>query len=217
MTLTQFLSGKKAAIFDLDGTIVNNMRYHEQAFRNLATKHGITLTPEDFIWMMGRKNKEIFAKFFGEKSVEEHERLADEKEAIYRELFASEITEVPGLLIFLKMLSEHGMKLAIASAAPKENRIFVFKHLPIYEFFDSVVGAENVTYGKPHPEVFLTAAANLNVEPKDCIVFEDAPNGITAAKAAGMFVVGLLTTHTKEDLKEADMVIRDFRELITSE
>lgn len=211
MSLPSFLQNKKAAIFDLDGTIVDNVRYHEQAFIQLAKRHGITLTEEDFIWMNGRKNKDIFAHYFAEKTVEEHEKMVNEKEAIYRELFEPAIVEVPGLLAFLKYLHKQGIKLAIASSAPKENRIFVFKHLPIYEFFDSVVGAENVTHGKPHPEVFLTAASNLNVEPTDCVVFEDAPNGIAAAHAAGMLVVALATTHKKEELQEADMVITDFQ------
>jgi len=214
MTLPSFLHGKKAAIFDLDGTIVDNMRYHEKAFRLLAAKHRIALSDEDFRWMAGRKNKDIFAQYFGEKTVEEHEKLADEKESIYRELFEPVIVEVPGLLDFLKLLHTQKIKLAIASAAPKENRIFVFKHLPIYEYFNTVVGAENVTNGKPHPEVFLSAATNLHVDPKDCVVFEDAPNGISAAKAAGMYAVGILTTHTKEELHEADMVISSFQELL---
>ena len=216
MALPSFLTNKKAAIFDMDGTIVHNMPFHEKAWDVFAKKHGKTLSPEDYRWMLGRKNQEIMPHFFGELTQEEIDQLTLEKETLYQELFAKEIAEVPGLIDFLRLLKENGFKIGIGSSAPKLNRIFIFKHLPIYDYFDTVVGAEDVTYGKPHPEIFLQAATKLGVDPKSCVVFEDAPNGIEAAKKAGMYVVGLATTHQKNALHTADTVINNFRELITT-
>ncbi|MDE2025719.1 MAG: HAD family phosphatase [Patescibacteria group bacterium] len=215
MPLPAFLQNKQAAIFDMDGTMVNNMPYHEKAWRIFAKRHGKELSQEDLRWMFGRKNQEIFPHFFGPLTEKQIETMIFEKEQLYRELFEPEISEVPGFLDVLRVLKQHRILLAIASSAPRENRILIFKHLPIYDYFDTVIGAEDITHGKPHPEVFLKAAGKLGINPKNCVVFEDAPNGIAAAKAAGMFVVGILTTHTKDELYKADMLINDFQELFT--
>lgn len=208
------LEGIRAAIFDMDGTMINNNGYHKNAWFNFCKKYGITMSDKIFMeHLSGRRNKEILTFLFNrELTDEEVRKFGNEKEEIYRDLYAPCIREVQGLKDFIEKLRTKGLKIAIATTAPKPNREFYFESLDLGEF-EVVVGEEHTRRGKPDPEIYLVTAQRLGLFPKDCIVFEDSPSGVTSAKNAGMRVVGLLTSHKEEELKNADILVNDFSEL----
>ena len=209
-------SAIKAVIFDMDGTMVDNNEFHMRAFQEFCRRHGKILSDEEFMdKFVGRQNNHLMPMVFGEDlSQEEVEAYGDEKEAIYREMYADHIRPVFGLHDFLKLLKEKDIKVAIATGANEANRKFVLQKLDLIHTFDEIVGSEEIKHGKPEPDIFLATAEKLGISPEKCIVFEDAPAGITAAKRAGMEAVALTTTHTEDELKEADVVVKDFAELL---
>lgn len=206
-----------AAIFDMDGTLVDNMRFHVQAWVSLSRALGLDTPEERFEReFAGKRNEEILPALLGRPvPPEELVRLAERKESHYRELYAPHLTPVPGARELLGRLHGAGVGLAVASAAPRANRTFVLEGLALRPLFSHVIGAEDVTRGKPSPDIFLAAARALGVEPSACVVFEDAVNGILAARAAGMFAVGVSTLTPAEALREAgaQWVIGDFSAL----
>ena len=132
---------------------------------------------------------------------------------MYRELYAEHIKPINGLIGFLEELEKAKIPKAIATSGIIPNIDFMFEHVPIKNYFYSVIDSTQITQGKPHPEIFLKAAISVNAVPSNCIAFEDSVPGIRSAKAAGMKVVALTTTHTAEDLKEADLVIKDYTDI----
>lgn len=194
-----------AAIFDLDGTLVDNMPFHVQAWVAMARSLGLALPVERVEREFnGQRNEEIFPALLGRPvPPEELVRLAELKESHYRELFGPHLAPVRGTRELLERLRGAGVRLAVASAAPHANRAFVLDGLRLRPFFSQVVGAEDVKRGKPAPDVFLAAAKALEVDPAACVVFEDAVNGIRAARAAGMLAVGITTLTPAEVLREA--------------
>jgi HAD superfamily hydrolase (TIGR01509 family) len=189
-------SGVRAVIFDIDGTIVDNMHLHAEAFAVFAERHGLPpLTTEDRARLDGRRNSEIFPILF-KREVPRDEWLAyeDEKEGVYRELSRGRLMPMKGLLGLIDRLRASGTAMALATSAPKANVIHTLRELDLTEAFPVIVRGDEVPRGKPAPDVFLEAARRLDVEPSACLVFEDAPMGIAAAQAAGMAVVALTTS-----------------------
>jgi beta-phosphoglucomutase len=194
-----------AAIFDMDGTLVDNMRYHSEAWVAFSRKRGLQATAEQFEReFAGKKNEELLPLLLGRPvPPEELVQLAEEKETHYRTLYAPHLALIRGAESFIARLKAKGIRLAVATAAPSENRAFVLDGLNIRKAFERVVGAEEVTRGKPAPDMFLAAARSLGIEPSACVVFEDALNGILAARAAGMTAVGITSTTPPELLLQA--------------
>ncbi|MFY0581071.1 HAD family hydrolase [Cystobacter fuscus] len=214
------LPSPAAVLFDMDGTLVDNMRFHVQAWVALARSLGLdaAAAPEERFEreFAGKRNEEILSALLGRSMApEEATRLADQKEAHYRELYRPHLVPLRGTLELLARLRQVGRGLAVATAAPAANRDFVLDGLALRPFFSRVVGAEDVTRGKPAPDIFLATARALGVEPSGCVVFEDAINGILAARAAGMFAVGVTTLVPEQTLREAGAhwVIPDFASL----
>ena len=205
----------QAIIFDIDGTMIDNMPIHKHAWREFCARKNIVLTDDDFRnKVSGLRNDQICKNLFGDDiSDEDIEAYAAEKEAVYREIYKPYIKEVPGLTNVLERLKEKNLKLAIATTAPKENRKFVLEALNMQDSFDIILGEEDVQKGKPNPEIYLKTAGLLKVDPTTCLVFEDSPVGVASAKNAGMTVVGITTSHSAEELKGADIIIEDFTEL----
>jgi beta-phosphoglucomutase family hydrolase len=209
------LSKFEAVIFDMDGTMVNNTPFHKKAWLEFCKKYNIPLTGEQYMQKIsGKNNKAILDGLFErDLNEEEFEKLEAEKEALYRELYKPNLKEIPGLITFIKKVSEIGLKIGVATTSPLPNRIMVLDSLDISRVFTFIAGPEHITHGKPHPEIYLLAAEKLGADPKRSLAFEDTPSGVASAKAAGLTVIGVLSEHTKEELKLADYFIKDFTEI----
>ena len=202
-----------AVIFDMDGVIVDNHAYHHEAWMTFFQKYGLTVEG-DVSHFFGRTNQDILEAVFPDKlDVERLYQYAGEKEKLYRELYEGNVEMAEGLPELLENLLKMGMKLAVATSAPPGNVDFVMKNTGLRRYFDLVVDSSMVAKGKPDPEIYLLAARKLNVNPARCVVVEDSVSGIRAALAAGMKVVAITTTSSRERLAEADMIIDNFDEL----
>lgn len=186
----------KAVIFDIDGTIVDNMALHAEAFELFAERHGLpALTPQDRARLDGRRNSEIFPILFKrEVPRDEWRAYEEEKEGLYRGLSRGRLSPMKGLLLLIARLTGDGIPVALATSAPEPNVTHNLRELNLADAFPVIVRGDQVPRGKPAPDVFLEAARRLDVPPADCLVFEDAPMGILAAQAAGMPVVALTTS-----------------------
>lgn len=185
-----------AVIFDIDGTLVDNMSLHAEAFGLFAERHGLPqLTPEDRARLDGRRNSEIFPILFNrEVSRDEWRAYEEEKEGLYRELSRGRLSPMKGLLLLIERLANDGIPMALATSAPEPNVAHTLRELNLAGAFPIIVRGDQVASGKPAPDVFLEAARRLEVPPAGCLVFEDAPMGIVAAQAAGMPVIALTTS-----------------------
>lgn len=192
------------AVFDLNGTLVDDIAFHVRAWRALGEKLGYELDDARFQRdINGLKNEDIFPKLLGRAvTSEEVARFGAEKEELYRSLYRPVLAPVRGAPELLARLRAAQVKLAVASSAPPENRAMVLDALAWWTSFDAVVAAEGLP-GKPAPDVFLAAATALGVAPSRCVAFEDAPNGVRSAAAAGMLVVGITTNNDAGTLRAA--------------
>ena len=205
----------RGVVFDLDGTLVDNISFHFDAFRAQATRLGLVMDEATFQSFNGLKNTDIFPRFLGRSlTLQEIAALSDEKEETYRTLYRPKLTPHRGAPALLERLRAAGVKLAVASSAPPANRTMVLSGLGWDAHFDAVVASEGLR-GKPAPDVFLAAAERLGVAPDACIAFEDAVNGIESAVAAGMIVVGVTTNVPAATLSAAGarFTIADFESL----
>ncbi len=198
----------------MDGTMIDNMPYHAEAFKELHKRYNLDM-PHDFMERTsGRTSKDIMPMIFGQNISEERiVELTHEKESLYRELYRPHLKLVNGLSELLESLSNEGVSMCVGSSAPDENIDFVLDGLNIRRYFKAVINSSQITQGKPNPEVFLKAAAAMNMPPEQCVVVEDAILGVEAARNAGMAVIGVATIMSPEQLQQADMVIKDFTEV----
>jgi len=209
---------KRALIFDMDGTIVDNMAFHTKSWIAFFERRGHAIDADAFFRATaGRQGGEIIRSHFGEHLLDDEVMtLNHEKEAVYRELYAPHRKAVEGFEDLIADAKSQGIALAVGTAAPPANVEFTLDGLDLRRHFDAIVGATDVARGKPHPDVFLEAAKRCGAEPADCIVFEDAPLGVEAARRAGMRAVVLTTTLPAEAFAEFDNVIAivpDFAQL----
>jgi beta-phosphoglucomutase family hydrolase len=204
-----------AALFDWDGVIIDSSAHHEESWERLAREVKQPLPEGHFKRSFGRKNEVIIPEILAwTKEEPEIRRLSLRKEALYREVVAERGVEaLPGVRTWLDRLRDAGVPRAIGSSTHRENIALSLQMIGLADCFDAIVTSEDVRQGKPHPEVFLTAAARLGAEPARSVVFEDALVGIAAARAGGMKVVAVATTHAPEELTEADAVVRRLDEL----
>ena len=190
----------KAVIFDMDGTMVDNMMIHHKAWQKKLEEYGLPLTLEEVKENIHGVNHEILKRLFDDRfSDEERIKISSEKEAAYREIFAEDLKLVNGLQEFLEHLQSSDIKMGVASAAPVENVDFVLDGLDLRSFFQTMLHAGDVKKGKPDPEIFLKTCRQLNVDPSDCVVFEDSPTGALSGVNAGCPVVVITTTHTPDE------------------
>ncbi|MBD3254678.1 MAG: beta-phosphoglucomutase family hydrolase [Candidatus Lokiarchaeota archaeon] len=204
-----------AVIFDMDGVLADTGPIHFESWKKMATQDaGVEFTREFFEKTFGQQTIPITKKLLGSK-VSEHriKNLADLKEEYYREMVADELEPLPGVIDLIINLKKKKFKLAVGSSGPRKNVELLLNSLHIQNHFDIVIAAEDIEKGKPAPDVFLHVANSINIPPKNCLVIEDAPVGIEAAKRAGMKTIALTTTHNKEELKEADLIIENLTEV----
>ncbi len=209
-----------AAIFDMDGTIANTMPWHAKAWESLWPELGISVDHNDFFrWSAGAINAEIWPRLLGRLvPADELQHLGHRKETLYREIARPSLAAIAGLDQLLDRFDARGIALGVATAAPPDNIAFVLDTLDLRRRFRHVVGAADISRGKPDPEIFLTAAARLGVDPTRCLAFEDAPAGLESAKRAGMRVAALTTTLDRAallalpDAARPHAIIDDFRE-----
>ncbi|WP_300797157.1 HAD family phosphatase [uncultured Alistipes sp.] len=210
---------KRAALFDMDGTLVDNTQAHIRAFEIFCARYGVTGWKEKLSQAFGMGNDDIMRLIMPAEVLRERglASLAEEKEAIYREIYAPEIHPVEGLVALLESLRAAGVRCAVGSSGCRANVDFVLEKCRIGEFFDARISGDRVTRCKPDPEIYLTAAAALGMSPADCVVFEDAKAGIESARRAGAGrVVALATTLPHEVLEretDADVIGATFADL----
>ncbi len=206
---------KKAVIFDMDGVIAHTNPYHSLAFREFFKKRDLYPTDEEFaVHMFGKSNSYILAHFLGRKvEGEEFIAMEEEKEGLFRQLYEEHVKEIDGFLPFLSSLKAHDFLTGVATSAPRENMDLIMGKLGFRPNMESMLSSEDVTRHKPDPEVYLKSAHNLGVSPEHCVVFEDSFSGITAATRAGMQVVGVLSSHTREELPPCSLYIEDYTRL----
>ena len=209
-----FLSEKniKAAIFDLDGTIVDNNAFHLKTWEKYLAVKNLSISEENYRrYINGRTNKDAIEYLYKRPmSDEEAMTYALEKEAMYRELYAPHIKPLKGLIEWLEALKRQEIKIGMATSGIPINIDFLFEHIPIRHYFDTVIHSGHISKGKPDPEIYLKAAAALGIKPQQCMAFEDAAVGVTSAKAAGMMVLAVTTTQTDEELWQADFISTNF-------
>jgi beta-phosphoglucomutase len=205
-------SKQYAAIFDMDGTLVDNNPYHFTAWKNLFAKYGRPEVTEELYnqKLSGVAGMPIMREFFSEYTEDEMQAMFEEKSRNYREAFAPFAKPINGLERILIDLKEANFKLAVATSAAVNNIDFVMSHVHIRQYFEVIIDGPRVSKPKPHPQIFLKAAHDLGMRPEDCVVFEDSLSGVKAANAAGMKVVGITTTHTADELQPVDLTISDY-------
>ncbi len=202
----------QGVVFDMNGTLVDDIPYHFEAWRLLGEELGVVLSDEDLQSFNGLKNEDILPKLVGPGvSKERGAQLIERKEQMYRASYLPHLALVDGARELLARLRSGSVRVAIASSAPPENRAMVIDGLNLRDSIDVVVAAEHLP-GKPAPDVFLEAARLLGVAPADCLAFEDAVSGVQAAVGAGMVVGAVTTNNPEKTLIEAGaaFAIRDF-------
>ena len=199
-------------LWDVDGTLLDSGEYHWLSWRETLAEEGFALTHERFSASFGQRNDTILRAYFGADFPDaEIGRIADVKEELYRRLVREGgIKLLPGVESWLRRLQAAGWRQAIASSAPRLNVDAIIEALDIDPFFGAIAAAEDVTRGKPDPQVFLVAAERLGVPPERCIVVEDAPAGLEGARRAGMRRIGVLSSH---GALEGDLVVRTLEEV----
>jgi HAD superfamily hydrolase (TIGR01509 family) len=210
----------RALILDMDGTMVDSMPAHARSWEVFTRRHGIRISVEEVLQKTtGRTGVECIRVLMGDDVPDDRAvELINEKEAAYREFFAKDFREVAGFRKFAKQAQDRGLKLAVATAGDKHNIAFALEHLKLARKPDAIVGGDEGIAGKPQPDLFLEAARRLGIPPVDCIVFEDAPFGIEAARRANMRAVAICSTHKPQELAGAHVMAqaRDYEELMNS-
>ena len=211
----------RGALFDMDGTLVDNSPVHVRAFELFCARYGVSDWRAKLDNAFGMGSDDIMQMLLPAEVIRQRglKGLCDEKEAIYREIYAPEIQPVPGLRELLEQLRQAGIRCAVGSSGCRENVEFVLERCGLADYFDVRISGDMVRRCKPDPEIYLTAAEALGLTPAECMVFEDAKAGIEAAKRAGAgHIVVIATTLTPEVIRRetaADRIVRDFTEIHT--
>lgn len=200
-------------IFDMDGVLVDSAAAHFQSWRRLGRQQGIQVTQEQFSATFGRQNRDIIPLLFGRVSEPALQELADRKERIYRDLIRADPPIVDGAMDLVVSLHEAGAQLAVGSSGPRANIDLILEAMGVRDRVRVVVSSDDVSRGKPDPQVFSMACGRLGVPSRQCVVIEDAPSGVEAARAAGAYCVAVLMHHSRESMKRAHRVVEKLADL----
>lgn len=206
----------KAVIFDMDGVIATTSNIQSEAESEVFAKIGIKMTPEEIVKKYsGFKDIDMFQDALNQnKAIADEEKLREEKwKIVYETVEKKAISEVPGVINLIQKLEKSGYMLGVGSATNLPFIQTVLKKLNLASKFTAIASGDEVTRGKPDPAIFLLCAKKLGFNPTQCLVIEDAPGGVEAAKRAAMKVIAITTTAKKEDLKNADKIIDSFDKL----
>lgn len=196
------------AIFDMDGVLVDSHESHFVAWHELGRRHGVPFEKPLFDKTFGSHNAQILPIWLGrDLTSEEIEALASEKEEMFRAHVREHIHPLPGAQDLVRSLAVAGFRLAVGSSGPRQNVELLLRGLGLLELFELLVTGDDVTQGKPHPEVFSKAVVGLGLEPSRCVVLEDAPQGVEAGLAAGTRVLAVTSTRTAPELSRATRVV----------
>ncbi|TDB64680.1 HAD family phosphatase [Arundinibacter roseus] len=199
----------------MDGVICHTNPYHSMAFREFFSKRNLNPTDEEFAQhMFGKSNSYILRHFLQRDIVgDEFNRLEDEKESLFRKIYEPFAEPIQGFFPFVEELKTQDVKMAVATSAPLANLEMIAAKLGLDRFMDSFMASEDVTNHKPDPEVYLKSAERLGMHSYQCVVFEDSFSGVTAALNAGMRVVGVLSSHSRDELPPCNLYIQDYAEI----
>jgi len=208
---TNFLN-VRGVLFDMDGVIVDNHRFHFEAWMAFSKKYNFELNHDIYRDNFnGKTNIDLFKMIFGNISDLEIKKLSFEKESIYQSLYAAHMTPVKGLIHFLDQLKMNKIKIALGTSAPPENVNFILDRLNLREYFPVIINGSQVQKGKPDPQVYQLCAHNLGLDAKDCVVFEDSLLGLESGLRAGCQVIAVATSHEAFELKvKTNNIIHDF-------
>jgi HAD superfamily hydrolase (TIGR01509 family) len=209
-TIFYNMKSSTAFLFDMNGTMINDMHFHEKAWFDVLNQDlNANMTMADVKSHMYGKNEELFERVFGKDRFKPEEAAAYslKKEKKYQEAFLPHLQLITGLGSFLEKAAAHQIAMAIGTAASPFNVNYVLNHLPIQQYFGAIITADDVSVSKPNPEVFLKCADKLGAAYENCIVFEDSPKGVEAARNAGMKAVVIKTYHSEEEFAHFDNVL----------
>jgi HAD superfamily hydrolase (TIGR01509 family) len=203
-------------IFDVDGTMIDSMKVHMKAWQKTLEHYGHHLSLKEVSEQAFGINEEIVKRFFGENlSKAEIEKISNEKESLFRESFNPQEDVIKGFIHFIDELKKKNLPLVIGSAAPPENINFFMGSLGIGHYFEGVVHEDDVTKGKPSPEVFLKAAEIIKIPIHECVVFEDSPSGAEASANAGSKTIAVLTSKSRADFRDIPNIVEYIKDYTT--
>lgn len=204
----------KGFIFDMDGVVVDNHSYHFKAWMEFAKKYKFELNVQIYRDKFnGKTNSDLFKMILGNISQEQIDSYSLEKESNYQKIYESDMKPLKGLVDFLDYLKLHRYKIALGTSAPTSNVDFILDKLFLRKYFDVIVDGPQVNRGKPDPEVYIKCATLLDLNPKNCLVFEDSLAGLESGKRAGCEIIGVATSHESFELRPlTDNIIHDFTE-----
>lgn len=195
-------------IFDMDGTMIDNMKIHHRAWQRKLSDLGLDMSYEEVHQKVHGVNIEILERLFGDRfTLEERYQISKDKELEYQRIFEPQLKLIDGLSELIHELKRANIPMGIGSAAPPMNVDFVMNKLDLWHYFQTVKHSENVTNGKPHPEIYNTVMEEMGVTPDECLVFEDTPAGAEAAHRAGCKVVVITTTHSQKEFNNNPSVV----------
>jgi len=204
----------KAIIFDMNGVIIDDEAIHELAFNKVLEKYDFQLSHQEYFqYCMGKTDRLGFEIIAQNKNINiDINRAIKDKNDYYLKLFPNHKKTYPDVIELIRSLSQNH-KLGLCSGSVKEEVALVLKEFKVTDYFRAITTSEDITHSKPDPEPYLLTAQKLNILPDQCLVIEDSPSGVQSAKGAGMTCIGVLTTHKKEDLFQADVILPDFESI----
>ncbi len=200
-------------IFDMDGVLINSAEAHFQSWKQLADEIDAKVTKAQFDATFGRHNSDIIPIVFDVHEREKIKQLADRKEELYRDLVRRDPSIIEGAIDLVRALHQRSIPLAVGSSAPRANIELILSLMGVQDCFLALVCADDVTRGKPDPQVFSMCCEKLKLPSNQCVVIEDAPAGIEAACAAGAKCVAILIHHTREQFPQADLIVEKLSDL----
>lgn len=217
MPTDQTASSPFGVLFDWDGVVVDSSNLHRESWKLLAHEVDLPMTSGQFEASFGRVNREIIPDIFGwTDDAAEVERLGLRKEEIYRDLVVSKgLTPLPGIPKLLHSLDQEGIPCVVCTSTERANIEVSLKVLGFSNYFRDTISSENVTHGKPDPEVFLKGAAACGLPPSACVVLEDSRHGLLAAQRAGIPSIGVVGTHSASEIEDLATIVAPTLEVVT--